>query len=486
MRGAVNFVKNDLDRKGLLGDQATNEDTKAESNHNATANFHREHSIQDLTSSTNPKSSLPLWFVLKNAILMRQVSRYSGKTRHRYIAKSMVPEDYSDMAGDILLSKSDMIGSSFVEHIAVFSRISQWDLFTKRIPLFTKLDDPKKLFSLADAQGTRAFLTKWTWSLEKVFCNPQRSSTVAIIDGPGALTRRQIRSTLYIQMLGMTLIALLILSTLTWFDFGPGLIALASILVFFVVFASIYKVYKGANLILSLKSYRDTLTKNDVDTPVIDTEHGDENLDEKYRFNTKNERRTYVNQNARKYIKGMNTGVYIVIRHYRLTQANPWLCWTMMLIEIFLFWIWPCVALFMMSDVTVGLIFTTIVFVSGIRHYLNIATVIQETGRMDLTAKGKTKAEKWANMSRLTTILESVSLDQVKWIWTAVLAFCGFAFVFLYFGGLLTKSSVESTSTTRLTFLPPDFYYPPQPEDIRCTCTNASLILMLYRYIVID
>mmetsp|Transcript_31902 Transcript_31902/g.77500 ORF Transcript_31902/g.77500 Transcript_31902/m.77500 type:complete len:1216 (+) Transcript_31902:130-3777(+) len=466
VRGAFNFVKNDLERKSAVEDTVPPGE-EGGSNLDANNDPQRMPSVKDLTSSDNPKSKFSFWYVLRTAILMRQVRRYSGKERHRYLAKSLV--DATGMDGDMY--KSDIVGSSFVKRIAVFSRMSQWDFFTKTIPLFTKLQIPKKMFSLSDAQGTRPFLTKWTWSLEKVFCFPQSSSTVAIIDGPGALTRRQIRSTLTIKVLGMTMCVLLVISTLTWFEFGPGLIAAASVLLFAIVILHLLRVRNESQLVLSLKAYKDALTKEGDEDP----EYGDESDNEKYQLKTKIERRTFVNRNAGKYIKGMNTGVYIVIQHYRLTQANPWLCWIMMGVEVILFWVWPAVALWVNLDYTVASLFTFIVLISGVRHYLNIATVIQETGRMDLTATGKSRSERWAHMSRLTTILQSVSIDKVKWVWTAILAFMGCAFVFLYFAGVSSDQSTESTSIRQFTFLPPDFYYPPQPKDIRYpTCSIAK------------
>lgn len=104
----------------------------------------------------------------KRCILMRQTRRYSGKKKATYFAKTIVDEeDDSDtmrtrsMHDSMGEDESDIIEGSHKERMSIWSTIISWTLWNERLHLFHRLETPKRLYNIDDAQGLRPFVTKW-------------------------------------------------------------------------------------------------------------------------------------------------------------------------------------------------------------------------------------------------------------------------------------------------------------------------------------
>ena len=54
----------------------------------------------------------------------------------------------------------EVVEGSYREKVGIWSRITMWKCLTNS-KLFRELENPKKMYSIDDAQGLRPFVTKW-------------------------------------------------------------------------------------------------------------------------------------------------------------------------------------------------------------------------------------------------------------------------------------------------------------------------------------
>lgn len=428
------------------------------------------------------------WRACWTCIHMRQIRRYSGKRRTRFLARSIVaPVEMSNINEE----EVDMIEGTYEEKRNFWAWFTQWKYLSEKLHWFKVLDEPRKLYTIADSQGLRPYVTKWTWSLERIYCNPSSSRFVAIIEGPGALTRNQVFSNIACSIIGTTLIALIIISLMTWLQFSSALIGIITGLLALVVFLNVKRVTKAARLVVRLRQFKlglrleDVAESNDFSQSLfLEAEEGLQGLENGNSGRTgqvpesatltsghnvedpiKKKKKISASEN----IKGSNTGIYVVAKDIRITEANPYFCGIAMVLEIFLFYLWPGGVMYSLGNVLIPTVYIVIVGISGIRHYFNIEAVIEETGTMNLVP-GKSRKERWMNQSRLSDIVENISTDKSKWVWFGILTLWLVILLLIYLGGVYSSGS-ESSSTTEVTFLP-NYYYPEEGDSIRYpTCS---------------
>jgi len=137
-------------------------------------------------------------------------------------------------------------------------------------------------------------------------------------------------------------------------------------------------------------------------------------------------------------------------------------------IEFFFLFLWPFLALVTVGSPSFGFIYFLIVVFTALRAYLNSAIVLEEVGNFDLVDGEKDSREKWFNQSRLATITHDVSRSRAKGMWTSILGFFLFCFVFLFLVAVAQQG--DTTSDFKFTYMP-DFYYE-QQEDLQYpTCS---------------
>jgi hypothetical protein len=138
------------------------------------------------------------------------------------------------------------------ESLGLWSKFTQWRFVsTDRqggLYLFKPLEEPVRLFTIDDVQDYRPFITKNNWNLERIFCRPKNSRYIAIVKGPGALTRSQIKSNLACSIVGTTLIVLVPISFLVWLEIGGWLVAL----VFFVALILAWNSLQGSRRLVKV------------------------------------------------------------------------------------------------------------------------------------------------------------------------------------------------------------------------------------------
>lgn len=399
----------------------------------------------------------------------------------RYIARSISTLDEASSDEN---KKEDFIEDSVRTNMTLWTRITRWKFLSDTLHLFKVVDPPQKLHDLTEVDGGRPFQTKWTWSLERAFCRPSSTPRyIAIVDGPGAMTRNQIVSSFVCGVFGTLLICLLIAAVLTWYQVNAILIALVSLVLTIFLFCKLGRLFKIMQLVLSMKKHRENEHRSyGRDSMYMfaanDAENGSVPLgaiaDSPTSATIKTPRRGLQKRRKSRFarIDESNTGLFVVSETSRITEASPVLCWTMMAIEIFVFYIAPLSVLFVQNPV-VGGIYAVAVGVSGFRHYFNIVTVIEETG-MKSVAKGKSRTERWAAQARLSDLVQKISSDSSKRVWLILLGVLA-AVLLLFYIGTLTQADYSSNSTLQLTYLPPEFYYPPKVGNgFYPTCSFAE------------
>ncbi|KAG7373186.1 hypothetical protein IV203_033910 [Nitzschia inconspicua] len=159
--------------------------------------------------------------------------------------------------------ETDIIEGSYREKMSIWSKISIWSFFTEKLQLFHRLETPKKLYNIDDAQGLRPFLTKWTWSLESLYCNPRSKQFIAIIDGPGAVTRNQVLSSLSCSILGAVLTTLLVVSFLIWFGLTWWILLFAVIVSLLLIYLIVHRVRKTVSIIFRVNKQKEDFQADD-------------------------------------------------------------------------------------------------------------------------------------------------------------------------------------------------------------------------------
>lgn len=418
-------------------------------------------------------TDVPVWQACKKCALLGQVKRYSGKRKARYLARSIVRAD-----DDTEEEAVDIVGSSYQESTSCWSRFTTWSFLSERCRLFRVLDEPKKLYCIDDAQGLRPFVTKWTWSLERVYCNPNSSRYIAIIKGPGAMTRRQISSSLVCTFIGIIFTILLICSVLTWFDASWAVIVIATVVLLIFFSCKMRRVRKLWKVISAMRKQKNDFEAEDeasrffATTDAGDHETGERSVDCQHAGdadvdatnNRKPPRRVRLPRYASEHIEGPNMGLYVVTHEMRVTEAAAPFCWFMMALEVGLFYVWPLVVLYSLNTKAVATVYLLAVGISGLRHYFNIVSVIEETGTMNLSP-GTSRSDRWTKQSRLTDVVDRISTDKSKSLWVFFLAILTVLFLFLYFGAL-GGPTYDSNNNATLTYLP-DYFYPPQLQDVQ-------------------
>lgn len=387
--------------------------------------------IQQQTSNKNCS------FLLKRAILLRQTSRYSGKTCKIYIARG----ELEDATG--VCSHVDESNARY--SIGWYTKFTQWTLWNK-LGLFTTLEQPgERMYTVEDAQGIRPFVTRASWSLEKLYCRPKNSRYVAVISGPSAITRAQMRSSFVCSILGNTLIFLLLVAALVYLGIGAGFIVIVCILVAFFWVPSLFSSYRIWMLTKDIVGIR---SKNDdSDTTAADATNRSIHEDE-------------------------CEGVYQVWETYRVTRATPRLCWIMFAIEWTLFFIYPMVTLFSVKNYQLAVLFVIIAALSALRYYLNAPVVLEELGSMNYI-QGENVEETWKTRSRLYDVVTNVTRSRSRGAWNAVLSLFIFIFLALFLGAVGQQG--DTPSDQQLAYLP-DFTYV-QEDDLRYpTCVLGKEI----------
>lgn len=379
--------------------------------------------------------------VLKRAILLRQTNRYSGIMSVTYLSLGSVKDSEETDKAD---EEFNAIRETRKEHVPYRTRFTQSDR-ALRWGLYQVCRTPQEVYTIDDARDVRPYVTSYSWSLEKVFCRPRNSRYVAIVKGPGAVTRAQMRSSFLCSVLGSFLIFWLLLGALWYVQLGATFVGFALAICALLALPSFINTYKLYKIFWQLIWRRTEMKNEGVPEDTTSTSfHND--LDN------------------RMFLDEPSDAVYLVQKCYRVTRPTHGTCWVMFVLEIFVLFLWPMISLFAVENWPLALVFIVVAGFTAIRYYINASVVLEEMGHLDLV-DGRTAKEKLQNQARLSEIVGNITRGRSRGAWMAVLGFIGFIFVGLFVGAVGTSQASTATDTQSFTYLP-DFEYA-QKDSLR-------------------
>eukprot|EP00814_Leptocylindrus_danicus_P000692 CAMPEP_0116028594 /NCGR_PEP_ID=MMETSP0321-20121206/15519_1 /TAXON_ID=163516 /ORGANISM="Leptocylindrus danicus var. danicus, Strain B650" /LENGTH=946 /DNA_ID=CAMNT_0003502573 /DNA_START=63 /DNA_END=2906 /DNA_ORIENTATION=- len=353
--------------------------------------------------------------LLKRSILLRQQQTYSGKrlsTRMALGALSARGKTWDEAV-------------NVRESISIYSRFTCWIAGLRCFELFKKLEgDGKRIYTLNEVRDNNAYVTRTSWSLEKLFCRTGNSKFVAVINGKAMLTPNQLRSSFACAILGNILIIFLVVSLLVWMGAGTSgvLFAIAaSAIIIYPQMKSTFRIYGMA------KTYNEA----------------------KGLGGKKN---------------GESVGMYEVTDTYRITELNECTCWILFAIEIGFFFLWPLIALFAVDNTSIGFLFFVVGVFVGLRHYFDPSLALIEHGSIKLVdektfpkdEEGDYERANWQAESRLNEVVGKITRSSGMYLWIAIFGTFVFVFCFLFFAAL--RFGNDTASSTERQFVP-DFSY---------------------------
>jgi hypothetical protein len=373
--------------------------------------------------------------VLKRAILLRQINRYSGVTYVTYMSLGSVKDsEETDKAQEDF----NIIPETRQESVPYRTKITQTDR-AARWRLYQACRTPEEVYTIDDARDVRPYVTSYSWTLEKVFCRPRNSRYVAIVKGPGAVTRAQMRSSFICSLIGSFLIFFLMLSALYYLQFGAVFLGFAIAVCIIVALPSFYNTYKLYKIFWRLIWHRTELKKDGSSAPEDTTTS----------FHSDPDNMVYLDEPS--------DAVYLVQKCYRVTTPTHTMCWIMFVLEIFVLFLWPMISLFAVENWPLALVFIVVAGFTAIRYYINASIVLEEMGHLDLV-DGRTAKEKLQNQARLSEIVGTITRGRSRGAWMAVLGFIGLIFVGLFVGAVGQSQASTATDTQAFTYVP-DFQY---------------------------
>jgi hypothetical protein len=418
---------------------------------------------QSGTVQINSSSSLPAIHLIHQP--SRQTYGYSGRRQIRYLARS----DFDTTEDTENPETANIFEETRTESLDLWSKFTmKCATWTGGRFFFNTLDPPVTLYTLNDALDFRPFVTRNTWSLERVFCRPPNSRYIAIVKGPAALTRAQIRSSLACSILGTLMILLVVISTFAWIGLpGPFIVFLFLVGLGFAWHAlhAARRLVKVAKDLIFLKDEMRAVEKATTSLRMEPDSSHITNGGHEVGLAERN-----FGQDLGREKTGQ--GIFMVSRYMRVTQASETLCWIMLGVETFLFFIWPLGTLFFVRNNSLGLLFFAVASVTGIRHYINIVVAIEESGDFE-NVRGKDEQDRWIRQSRLSELVGAISgAKSGRRIWTFALGGFSLIFVGLFLGAV--GKETEAIDTKQYTYLT-DFYYPPLESEMRYpTCILSS------------
>ena len=392
--------------------------------------------------------------VLKVAVLLRQMHTYSGYTRTSYFAKGILNEGKEGLRGH---NMEEM----HTKRTSIYSKMIKLG-FLQKIGLFVKLDAPQQTFKVEDVQDYHFFLTKTSWTLEKAFCRPDESRFVAVIRGPDSLTKGQLRSSVACSSVGTIFILLIISAAFTWLGFGP-LVQLGYwvITTFFFIIPRLIptwrmlRLYRGIlgemKLVKQLDEIRrrtkSLLNHGRAESKAIDlvperVGHDEAQDSCRSKLPIKQEKEAQVSnsedlQSGGKTSDSENEAIFVIWESWRVVKPTDLWCWMTFVIEFFFLFLWPTIALFIVDNLAIALVFVGCVVFTYLRHELNPAVVIKEIGSFDgIQGKGS-RLHKEEYQTILNDIVSNVTTARGQNLWVGFFSLILTVCLFLSFATIV-------------------------------------------------
>ena len=292
-------------------------------------------------------------------------------------------------------------------------------------------------------------MTSDNWSLERIYCqNRGFGSVVAVLQGPNALTRGQVQSSLACAVIGRALILAMLLALIVWFG---GSLALFLFLLVVILLCCVPSLRRCVHI---FRVVREVLEEEDVVDPPRAEEYA------------------------------INKAVSQLRESVRVTSPCPALCYVVLVLQVSLFFLCPLAYFFQTENYPLGTLILVMGVFSGMRHFLNSYIVLREVGTMGMLGqerilginltpadiRDKGTDQDWKAKSRLAAIIRNITrgraIEICIWVFVVLLILL---FTVVVLGAIVKYASDSAESTERIVFLS-DFEYKPKLNLFYPTC----------------
>mmetsp|Transcript_19089 Transcript_19089/g.35676 ORF Transcript_19089/g.35676 Transcript_19089/m.35676 type:complete len:406 (-) Transcript_19089:302-1519(-) len=291
--------------------------------------------------------------------------RYRMSGNHAIFFKQMNEGNAATILNDKCTNCIDYISGDLVaESPYSFIAKKEWN------PCFDQ-KPPEQIHTLDETLGNTYYVTRDSWSLEKLFCRRGGlSSTIPITQGESSITEAQINSNIACNLLGNIIIMLLFVGVVLWFARKPTVFAILSVILLIVF------------ILVGFATRRLIRLRNDI-----------------------------VNKGGTRYR-------YSEI--YQQSVPKNRIIWAAFFLEVIFLYVLPLVFL-AIENPRAAAVFAVIGLFSALRHYLNPRILLLESGKKNYfrnTFAVKTKKDKkeWNKKSRMYHIV-AVGGDTARRFW---------------------------------------------------------------------
>jgi len=287
---------------------------------------------------------------------------------------------------------------------------------------------PERIRTLDETLGNTYYVTRHSWSLEKLFCRSGGlHSAIPITQGESSITKAQINSNIACNLLGNVIIVLLFIGVVAWFDLTPAALGIVSIIVVIVL------IWVGFAT-LRLWGLRKDVVNNE------------------------------------------NTTLYRYWEIYQHSMPKDHFIWAFIFLQAVFLYLLPLVYL-AIENPPPAVLFAFLGPFAGLRHYLNPRILLLEGERKDyfrntLDVKTRKERKEWKKKSRLYHLV-AVGGDTARHFWTGTYLLLVIFFVVIALLAVLESESSQndpsSDPTTAMTLVD-GYIYQPQPHLPYPTC----------------
>lgn len=247
--------------------------------------------------------------IAKRAMLLTQTARYAGMTKERFEVSG----------GDASSSRLSHFGLPTESSTAIYSQLTTLSVFSK---LFKKLDAPKRVYRFEEIKGTVPFITKWNFSMEKMWCAGDiRQRNVIVASGPSALTPNQIKLSALCTTTASVAVTLFVLGGLVWMNLGSFVYILAMV---FAILCCIWPMFRKS--FESVRMYQGINFSLD-----LDEGEGGSSFDD-----------------------SEDANLLQVWMTRRITEPKEWYCYARILFEVAFLFFWPFVSMLVTHNYPIG------------------------------------------------------------------------------------------------------------------------------------
>jgi len=357
-------------------------------------------------------SGTRIYFMKKHE--RNKISTLSNSKCTNFINRITCKMNYSeDVAPD---------GRGRIRSFAKESRYSYFFANGEWNPCFTT-QPLERIHTLDEILGNTYYVTRHSWSLEKLFCRSGgMDSAIPITQGESSMTKAQINSTIACSLLGNISIVLLFVGAVVWFKPPPIMLVILILSLLAVVFF----ISVGFTL-----------------------------------------RRLWILR--RDIVNDENPTLYRYKEEYRHSKPKVPLVWTVVFLEFVLFYLLPFI--YLAKNFLFASLFAGFCYLSALNHYLNARILLLEKG--DYFRNTERERKQWMKKSRLYHLV-AVGGDSARKFWTTiyislVLCFTGLAFWAAINDGNQQPGQDSSGKNTKMTLVD-GYTYQPQPNLPYPTC----------------